>query len=556
MFMKTLPLLPSTLLAAAWLATPSEADACGCFAPPDPSVPVVQAGERIVFALEGRHVVAHIQIQYEGAAEEFGWLLPVPSVPEFSLGTEELFTRVLNSTQPRYRLNRTFSGQCQLESSAGGGFGRDQDSSFDAGAPNDGGVVVVEDSAGPFDYAVLRAHDRQEMFDWLDENRYFVPAGTDDVVEPYIAEGSYFLALKLKSGETAGDIQPIVLRYESDYPMIPIILTSVAANPDMGIQVWVLGEHRAIPRNYRHTILNDEMIDWFNGAANYNDVIIAATNEAPDGQSFVTEFSGSTDRMKNVLSDAGRFGTEASLAEVTNPVEFVESLWERRFPFDATTTSLLERDIPVPALWTERGVDAPSFFGSMRFYVNRLKEEAPEAHEAYLRDLGFDPQKLAADLFERVAEPIRRANELFDRHPVMTRLYTTLSPREMTKDPVFAFNPDLPEVSNEHEATFVQDCNSNGGFLELPDGRTLRVAEPFQWADNRAASGVPFSRRVETLWEEGVPQIEIDNRNRVSQSYDEAGACACTNPRQPGAPFAAMLLLIGGLLPAWYRRRA
>jgi hypothetical protein len=30
-------------------------------------------------------------------------------------------------------------------------------------------------------------------------------------------------------------------------------------------------------------VLNDEKIDWFNAGANYNDVIVAATNEAFEG---------------------------------------------------------------------------------------------------------------------------------------------------------------------------------------------------------------------------------------------------------------------------------
>ena len=44
--------------------------------------------------------------------------------------------------------------------------------------------------------------------------------------------GAYFLALKLQSGKAVGDIQPLVVEYESDKPMIPIELTGVAADPD------------------------------------------------------------------------------------------------------------------------------------------------------------------------------------------------------------------------------------------------------------------------------------------------------------------------------------
>ena len=93
-------LLPLAILGAASLAYTSDAAACGCFTPPDPSVPIVQAGERIAFAMSNGTVTAHIQIQYQGTASDFGWLLPLPSVPTLELGTDELFTQLIGTTQP------------------------------------------------------------------------------------------------------------------------------------------------------------------------------------------------------------------------------------------------------------------------------------------------------------------------------------------------------------------------------------------------------------------------------------------------------------------------
>ena len=76
MLMPRLRLAPTLAVGAAigaLMTFPAQrADACGCFAPPDPSVPVVQAGEQIVFSHEDGVVTAHIQIQYQGEASEFG----------------------------------------------------------------------------------------------------------------------------------------------------------------------------------------------------------------------------------------------------------------------------------------------------------------------------------------------------------------------------------------------------------------------------------------------------------------------------------------------------
>ena len=106
-------------------------------------------------------------------------------------------------------------------------------------------------------------------------------AGTESAVDPYIRPGGYFLALKLLPGRSTGDLTPVVLEYASELPMIPLILTSVGATPNMGVQVWLLGNARAIPRNYHHVVLNEALFDWQNQVQNYNDVVIAAVGEAP-----------------------------------------------------------------------------------------------------------------------------------------------------------------------------------------------------------------------------------------------------------------------------------
>src|SRR5262249_28423331 len=213
-------------------------------------------------------------------------------------------------------LQRKYEGNCGFgpnfgragagpSSSGGGGSGGGED-----GNPN---PLVRQDSIGPYDYAVLHADSKDAMLGWLADNRYFVPVGTDDAVGPYIRPGAFFLALKLRSGQSTGDLQPVVVRYPADLPMIPIVLTSVAAQPNMGIQVWMLGEGRAIPRNYHHTIINDATIDWFTAGANYNDVIIKAVGEAParpmtdtGKHSFVTEFAGNGAIIGQQLDYPGR----------------------------------------------------------------------------------------------------------------------------------------------------------------------------------------------------------------------------------------------------------
>ena len=342
------------------------------------------------------------------------------------------------------------------------------------------------------------------------------------------------------------------MKYASDLPMIPIVLTSIGAEADMGIMVWVLGNSRAIPRNYRHTVINYEKIDWFTFGSNYNDVIIAATNEASEGQSFVTEYAGPSNVMRGLLDFEGRFGTESEFANATDAATFAGLLNQRGFAQTPQLLSILEQTFPMPAVLVDQGVTREDYYFRLSFYAGEFRDQNPEIFEGV--DLSFDPAALAARLWERIVMPSRDASVLFDRFPKMTRMYTTLSPDEMTRDPVFSFNPDLPDVSNVHLATFETDCdNFQRGVLVLPDGRRFNVDSPNQWTD-LTARDVPFSRRIEVLREEGAPLIAVDNTTRISAGLSDGG-CSCAGSTAPSTTSAWLAAIGFGVLLFGLRRR-
>ena len=541
-------LLTATVAVAMWAG---RADACGCFAPPDPSVPIVQAGERILFATANGKVTAHIQIQYAGDAKDFGWLLPVPSVPTLKLGTEELFTQLIATTQPRYFVQVKATGNCTNGFGLGGFASPSARGSVDnSESDGSGSPLVIQSSIGPYDYAVLKADNKDAMLKWLADNRYFIPVGTEDVVGPYINPGSFFLALKLQSGKSAGDIQPVVLEYPSEKPMIPIILTSVAAQPNMGIQVWMLGQGRAIPRNYRHVVINDAQLDWFNQARNYNDVVIKAISEAPEKHAFITEYAGPSDVMKDVLDPAVRFGTQDALAAKTDPGAFVQFLFDNGFipqnasqqqsgrggfPFQSQQVlppnlkALVLGAIPFPAsLKTVTTED--EFLRRLSFYLGEYRTNNPSLFVGY--QLAFNPSALAGEIFEKIVKPVREAGALFKAYPTLTRLYTTLSPQDMNRDPVFSYNPSLPEVSRDHNATYEVNCGVAGstftspGRLVTEQGWSIKYPEGRSAAPERELAAGPSALRVETLAEEGSPVVDLDNSKPIAK----LSGCSVVDP--------------------------
>jgi hypothetical protein len=544
-------LLTSFVLLGLAFGYTTDATACGCFTPPDPSVPIVQAGERIAFAMADGQVTAHIQIQYQGTASDFGWLLPLPSVPTLELGTDELFAQLLATTQPKYKVNRIYDGNCSFDPSRGGGglgtpTAAGSGGSTDHGGNGDpgGGPLVFQDSVGPYDYAVLKADTKDPMLQWLADNHYFVPAGTDDAIAPYINPGSYFLALKLKKGNDVGDLQPVVVKYASDLPMIPLVLTSVAANPHMGIQVWMLGAGRAIPRNYYHT------------------VIIAATGEAPEKHSFVTEYAGAVTPMKNVLNPPGRFGTQADLAAQPTDVTFVEYVVDHAYPLTAQTVGVLQKYIPVPAALQ---IQPAQFYQNLSYYLGAYRQQNPGQFTGWTEN--FQPAQMAQELQDRVVTPTLAAGAMFDQFPYLTRLYTTLSPEDMNKDPVFSYNPGLKDWSNVHEGTLTYHCGFFGDHGIANTAATLRTESGWvidypsgtgvtSGAGGFTPPGGPSSQRIEILREEGNPDILVDNASSISNALG-SGGCGVTIGGRASRQYVGLagMFLVAALL-LLRRRRA
>ncbi|MEZ4384257.1 MAG: DUF2330 domain-containing protein [Nannocystaceae bacterium] len=318
-------LFASALLSAATVtgvyAYAAPAEACGgtfCNANPQQQ-PVDQTGENIIFAFDGNSVEVHVQIAYDPNtdADKFSWIVPMQSLPEFYVGSELLFDNVLNGTVPTYGLNTT-TEVCGGDSgnlSTGGssatagdsGFGTDGGSTSGEGTGG-GPTVVYEGTVGAFDVTVLASKDSQELLDWFDANDYNYDEAAVPIIEAYLQEGNLFAAFKLVPAEKPV-VHPVTLRYEGVEPCVPIRLTRVAAVEDMDIRVFFLGDHRAIPTNYRHVLVNPLKIDWPNLAANYKEVVTAAVDAfEADGNAFVTNYAGPSDVISQVRAGGRRLG--------------------------------------------------------------------------------------------------------------------------------------------------------------------------------------------------------------------------------------------------------
>jgi len=532
------------------LSTP--ASACGGFAC-DSSAPVVQAGERIVFAVDqqANTVEAHVQISYQGPSQDFAWIVPVPAAPEVFLSTDALFNAIALPTQTTFTPVITSRGDCSQSQGWSGGGRATADTAYDVDYATDsaGVEVVSRTQVGPYDSVVLQATDAQALQTWLVDHGYDLPPTFADVIAPYVAGGQAFLALRLLKDRDTGDLAPIAFRYAGNKASIPIQLTSIAAVPDLPLQVFYLGEHRAVPLNYLHVQINEAAIDWRTNGSNYPAVVSLAADEA-GGHAFATDYAGTPDivpslfpsgpidlnHVRNAAGGGNEQGMRALAAELGN----------------GTATSSLFTTLDAYVQF-EEGTTAADYWNCWSCYPLPLQE--------------IDWPALIDAVQVNVVDPMLHADAMVHDAPVLTRLTSSLSANEMTVDPIFGENADLPQVSNAHSAELLMLCggsrvsNNAEAILTLSDGREVRLPSIDWVASQGSTTGAEATAStdvhalvIEQLSESGPPTLLADNTDAAIAQADQyshdvrrgnAGIGCATLPSSTGFAGLGLLLLAG-----------
>jgi MYXO-CTERM domain-containing protein len=116
----------------------------------------------------------------------------------------------------------------------------------------------------------------------------------------------HFVAVRLQANKDVSDIQPLGMTYDANKPMIPIRLTAIAAQPEMGVVTWVLAKSRFAPENYIDLKIPDTAIkfDQYGGQNNYL-TLVSSESDKVGGQAFVTEYAQPTTEVVKLIQQAG-----------------------------------------------------------------------------------------------------------------------------------------------------------------------------------------------------------------------------------------------------------
>ena len=517
---KTSQAVLAFLAAAALVAPASRAWACGaCVSPPAASGATFarQSAERIFFSRDPltKHSTVWVEVSFAGSPKDFGWVVPMPKVPTIGVGSRYLFDRLDQATAPRFELEISAADElCGAPKFGNAGcsaapppFGCASTAASSPGGGNftsdDHVNVVVSAQTGPYDYAVVKGDTSQNLLDWLNNAGFATPAAALPIIDAHVKKGDVFVAFRLHDGEGVQAIRPVTFDMDDAEPCVPLRLTSIAAVDEMSVVVYLAGPGRGIPKNSLHVAVNPLRLNWNAPASNYAQVLSAAIDEAGT-HAFATEFAQDVTAIQVEPIDAQSLGTYLfeqpvvgtgafasgvlfqkdvldvqALRSVTTPLDLIQALRESHLPLTSDLFGILNETLGVNVSFPAWLAAVAQTGGGVTYGYADAFGELPQLTNATglptgLTVTAIDGESLAAAVEKSLSLPLAKVEDEILHAKTLTRLALRISPAEMTRDPVFAFEASLPPVASLHKAqmhTVQEDCSQAAGSarLSLPE---------------------------------------------------------------------------------------
>ncbi len=338
----------AALAAVMGTAVPTEVQACGGFF--CSQSPVDQNAERIIFKINADSTTDMIvQITYQGAAPDFAWVLPLAEVPDADkLATfpQGAMTALDAQTGPAFQFPDNCWGNFP-EASAGA-----DDGAGGSGPPREGGVdVYIRQEVGNYDVAVIGGEDPTKLVEWLRANDFRISDAMAGYVALYTKLQMKFLALKLLPEKVVTDITPFRLTLSGDSPSIPLRLTTVAAEPEMGIAVWIFADQRFGPANASEVDIDSNDLRWdpntWQPVTNWLSLIAREVDKV-GGLGWVVEQASSTQELKSMVentfvADEDQEAARTALLGVLEGAPYMTRLYTRLSAEEMTYDPVFKR---------------------------------------------------------------------------------------------------------------------------------------------------------------------------------------------------------------------
>lgn len=262
------------------LLIPNGVQADGMILPPD-YYPVYETSQKALIVYKDNKEDLVISISFSGKATDFGWVVPFPNKPEISKVDSSIFRKLSTATEPKQNLLEKLRGEDYSYSMYG---------VMELAAPAKDAAgettveVIEEESIGIFDYAILKAEDPEDLKEWMEENSYNLPTGSEDeddyyypyessdvltqteawsealpIFQDYIDDDWFFVTVKVSNKfqestgvETQleeGAVDPLRFSFDTTDMIYPMKLTSLSRR-SVDVLLYIIDDHKVWASNY------------------------------------------------------------------------------------------------------------------------------------------------------------------------------------------------------------------------------------------------------------------------------------------------------------------
>lgn len=229
----------------------------------------------VVMMRDGRRTVLSMQNNYQGPPEDFAMVVPVPVVlSEDSVRTLDraIFERVDQLAAPRLveyweqdPCRRIYEGS---GSRLGRSFGGDELRRPQFRARALGVTVEAEFTVAEYEIVLLSARDSSGLDTWLRQERYNIPAGTEEVLRPYVEQGTKFFVAKVDSSKVTFEngravLSPLRMHYDADTFSLPVRLglLNSSGQQDLIVHILARGQRYQVANYNNRTIPTNLVVE-------------------------------------------------------------------------------------------------------------------------------------------------------------------------------------------------------------------------------------------------------------------------------------------------------
>lgn len=234
---------------------------------------------QVILVRNGNRNVITMYNDFKGDTKDFAMVVPVPVVlqeKDIKVVDPSIFQKLNDYSAPRlveyYDENPCYQREykaMKLEGRVPGVQLNEATMDMAVKRKDLGVKVEAKYLVGEYDILILSAKESNGLKEWLTGNGYKIPAGAEEVLDPYIKSNLKFFVVKVNEKEKQklnnNFLRPIQIRFNSPKFMLPIRLGMANADGDQDLIVYAFtAKGRVECTNYRNVnIATDKNIPLF-----------------------------------------------------------------------------------------------------------------------------------------------------------------------------------------------------------------------------------------------------------------------------------------------------